>query len=246
VNIAEEIDTLKICSSIKENLKRTLPNFSQSPQQKILKKLISLINSKEKESHRKNIQGLEFINELSVAGHFINQEKLHLEYEKGIGGLTPDFVDDNAKVIIECFTVNLDNKTDKKIHNTKPVDKSSVVNGNIDESIYCYSPNSPSLVQKMIDGICSKIKKYQNVNGYRLIIVPYASFTSSLELENLSPDTYHIYFSNSGLEGMDVTQGEDFQSVIKKILDDKKLRSSKLQIYFFDCNKKCNLIYNGI
>jgi len=246
MNITEEIDTLKMNSSIKENLKRILPNFGQSSQQKILKKLISLINSKEKESHRKNIQGLEFINELSISEHFINQEKLHLEYEKDISGLTPDFVDDNAKVIIECFTVNLDNETDKKIHNTKPVDKNSVATGNIDESICCYCPNSSFLVQKMIDGICSKIKKYQNINGYRLIIIPYASFTSSLELEDLSPDTYHMYYSNNGFEGIGVNQGEDFQNIIQKRLDDEKLRSSKLQTYFFDCNKKCNLIYNGI
>lgn len=246
MNITEEIDTLKMNSSIKESLKRILLNFSQSSQQKILKKLISLINSKEKESHRKNIQGLEFINELSVAEYFINQEKLRLEYEKDIGGLTPDFVDDNVKVIIECFTVNLDNETDKKIHNTKPVDKNSVATGNIDESICCYCPNSPFLVQKMVDGICSKIKKYQNINGYRLIIASYASFTSSLEFEDLSTDTYHIYYSNNGFEGIGVTQGEKFQNVIQKRLDDEKLRSSKLQIYFFDCNKKCNLIYNGI
>jgi len=246
MNIIEEIDTLKMNSSIKENLKRILPNFNPLSQQKILKKLISLINSKEKESHKKNIQGINFINELSIVKYFINQEKLSPEYEKDICGLTPDFVDENTKTIIECFTVNLDNETDKKIHNTKPLDKNSVANGNIDESVYCYSPNSPSLVQKMLDGICSKIKKYQNINGYRLIIVPHASFTSSLELEDLSPDTYHIYHSNSGFEGIGVTQGEDFQNVIKKRLDDEKLRSSKLQIYFFDCNKKCNSIYNEI
>lgn len=91
-------------NAIDISIKEMLPSFDEISQKRMVNAIANARKAAEKFRDENTDAGARHIFREFIPAYLLNQKGFSLEYEKTIQGKTPDWVDENAKLIVDSYT----------------------------------------------------------------------------------------------------------------------------------------------